>query len=264
MRGILEKKKDSSIIQSLDKGLYLLEVVEQAGSPITLQKLWQKLHWDKATIFRLLATLERRGYISRNSATKTYTLGMRIYGLYDSLIGGLDIQQITRPYLGKLVEITGQTAHLAVVSEKSVIVIDRVTGSEMLSVNTQIGAREPIHCTALGKAYLSFIDDSEIESYLEMPLEKFTPNTLSTMKQMKAELKKIQKKGYAVDNEEYAAGVRCIGTAIANQNNSPVAMVGISGPKSRIPLKEPNEYSRVIQDFAFEISKRLGYNLNHN
>jgi len=258
----LKKKKDTSIIQSLDKGLYLLEVVEQAGSPVTLQQLWQKLHWDKATIYRILSTLERRGYISRNSKSKTYTLGMKIYGLYDSLIRDLDIQQITRPYLERLVEKTGQTAHLAVVLENSVVFIDKVAGSEVLSVNTQVGAREPAHCTALGKAFLAYIEDSDIKNYLKLPLEKFTPTTITALTALRSELKRIKKKGYAVDNEEYVAGVRCIACSILNQYDAPVAMLGISGPKNRISLKEPSENAKIIQEFSLQISRRLGYKIN--
>jgi DNA-binding IclR family transcriptional regulator len=254
-----KRKKGTSIIQSLDKGLYLLEVVEQAGSPSTLQQLWEKLRWDKATIYRILSTLERRGYISRNSKTKTYTLGMKIYGLYDSLVRDLDIQQIARQYLERLVEQTGQTAHLAVVLENSVVFIDKVAGSEVLSVNTQVGAREPMHCTALGKAFLAYVEEQDLKSYLKLPLEKFTPNTITTLAGLKTELNRIRKKGYAFDNEEYVAGVRCISCPILNQYDAPVAMLGISGPKSRISLKDSTENARIIKDFALEISKRLGY-----
>ena len=110
--------KSPHIIQSLDKGLYLLEVVEQANRPITLGELWSKLRWDKATIHRLLATLERRGYVLRDRETKQYSLGLKIYGLYNSLKRNLDIQGITKPFLLQLAEMTGESAHLAVVVEK--------------------------------------------------------------------------------------------------------------------------------------------------
>jgi IclR family transcriptional regulator, KDG regulon repressor len=152
-----KKAKNPHIIQSLDKGLYLLEVIEQMGKPVTLGDLWTKMQWDKATLHRLLATLEGRGYLLRDKSTKQYRLGLKIYGLYNSLKRNMDLQGITRPYLTELSQVTGESAHLAVVVEKSVVFIDRVTSSETLSVNTQIGAREPLYCTALGRAFLAFL-----------------------------------------------------------------------------------------------------------
>ena len=145
------EKKDNSIIYSLDKGLFLLETIEQAAQPISLQELWQTLKWDKSTIYRLLVTLEKRGYIHRDPKERKYSLGMKIYALYDSLIRKLDVQQITKSHLALLARRTGQTAHLAVAVGSCIVFIDRAVGSEILSVNTQIGAMEPLHCTALGK-----------------------------------------------------------------------------------------------------------------
>lgn len=254
-----KKKSKSGIIQSLDKGLQLLEVVEQFRYPVTLRQLWARLHWDKATIFRLLRTLEYRGYISRNSEQKTYSLGLKIYGLYDSLIRELDIQQITRPFLEKLVNNTGQTAHLAVVLDKSVVFIDKLAASEILAVNTQVGSREPMHCTALGKAALAFVDEAEIAKYLETPLCRYTPRTICTLQDLAAELNRIRRRGYAIDDEEYIAGVRCIASPIINQHGQPVAVLGISGPKGRISMREPNKYGELIRRYSRDISKRLGY-----
>jgi IclR family KDG regulon transcriptional repressor len=259
LEGSIKKRSSGGLIKSLDKGLQLLEVVGQAGSPVTLGQLWAKLHWDKATIFRLLRTLEGRGYISRNSEHKTYSLGMKIHGLYDSLIRELDVHQITRPFLQKLVDKTGQTAHLAVVVEKSMVFIDKVVGSETLAVNTQVGAREPMHCTALGKAALAFVDESELSRHLETPLYKFTPKTIVTLHDLQAELARVRKRGYAVDDEEYVAGVRCIASPILNQYGQPVAVLGISGSKARITFREPNEYGELVRQFAYDVSRRLGY-----
>jgi DNA-binding IclR family transcriptional regulator len=254
-----KKKSISGINQSLDKGLHLLEVVQQFRYPVTLRQLWASLRWDKATIFRLLRTLEYRGYISRNSEQKTYTLGLKIYGLYDSLIRELDVQQIARPLLEKLVNETGQTAHLAVVLDKSVVFIDKVVASEMLAVNTQVGSRQPMHCTALGKATLAFVDEPEIVKYLEVPLCRYTPKTICTLEGLAAELNRIRRRGYAIDDEEYIAGVRCIASPIVNQHGEPVAVLGISGPKGRISMREPNKYGGLIRRYSRDISKRLGY-----
>ena len=187
----MKTKKSTGFIRSLDKGLFLLEVIEESGSPITLKKLWLKLHWDKATIHRLLATLERRGYICRDQSSKGYTLGMKIYGLYNSLVQNLDLQTITRPYLSRLVKATGETAHLAVPVEKNIVFIDRVAGSGILSVNTQLGGREPLHCTALGKAYLAYVDEEALATLMSESFARYTPKTIVSARSLREELARV-------------------------------------------------------------------------
>jgi DNA-binding IclR family transcriptional regulator len=254
-------EKKYNIIHSLDKGLYLLEMLEQAGSPMTLQQLWLKLKWDKATIYRLLCTLEKRGYVFRNPSSPEYSLGLKIYALYDSLIRNLDLQQITKPFLVSLVRHTKQAAHLAVPVGKSVVFIDRMSGSDILSVNTQIGSTEPLHCTALGKAYLAFLPIEEAEELLAGPLARFTPRTMTAKNRIREELLKIKARGYAVDNEEYIDGIRCIAAPILNQHGSPIALVGISGPQNRVSLTDVKNFGDMLKKLALEISKKFGHGI---
>jgi DNA-binding IclR family transcriptional regulator len=253
------EKKDNSIIYSLDKGLFLLETIEQASQPISLQELWQALKWDKSTIYRLLVTLEKRGYIHRDPKARKYSLGLKIYALYDSLIRKLDLQQITKSHLAFLARRTGQTAHLAVGVGSCIVFIDRAVGSEVLSVNTQIGAMEPLHCTALGKAYLAYVEPEKLEELLAGPLEKFTPRTIVSRRGLQREMAAIRDRGYAVDDEEYNDGIVCIASPILNAHGLPVALMGVSGPKSRISEARVEEYGRVIRKHAMEISKTFGF-----
>ena len=261
MRTVM-KKKDAPIIYSLDKGLFLLETIEQAAQPISLQELWQTLHWDKSTIYRLLVTLEKRGYIHRDPKERRYSLGLKIYALYDSLIGKLDLQQVTKSHLALLARRTGQTAHLAVGVGSCIVFIDRVVGAELLSVNTQIGAMEPLHCTALGKAYLASIEPENREELLAGTLKKFTSRTIVSKRGLQREMAAIRERGYAVDDEEYNEGILCIASPILNAHGLPVALVGVSGPKSRISKTRVEEYGRMIKKHAMEISAMFGYGAN--
>ena len=254
-----KKIKDSQIIQTLDKGLYLLEVIEQEYAPINLTKLVSKLKWDKATIFRLCSTLERRGYIHKDPDTKCYSLGLKIYGLYDSITRNLDIQKIIRPFLNRLVKETGETANLALVLEKSVVFIDTVRSSNVLSANVHVGEREPLHCTSLGKSFLAYIDPMEIENHLEIPLPKITPSTIVSMDELREHLVETRERGWSFENEEFIIGMCCISAPILNQFNLPIAMISISGPKYRLPLKKVREYGVFISHLAGEISQWFGY-----
>lgn len=257
----MAEKKKGALIQSLDKGLFLLELIEQGGHPLSLQELWQRLDWDKATIYRLLSTLEARGYVHRDPQSRRYSLGIKIYALYDSLVRHLDLQQTLRPYLGALVQQTGQTAHLAVAAGSRIVFIDRAVGSEILSVNTQIGADEPLHCTALGKAYLAYCEPQRRVELIAGPLTRFTPRTLVSRRELQQECDRIRRRGYAVDNEEYIEGIRCIAAPILNAQAMPVALMGISGAKTRIQGPKIQEYGELVRRLSLEVSAAFGYGI---
>src|SRR5512136_750261 len=223
-------RKDSRIIHSLDKGLFLLEVVQEAERPLALHDLWLKLRWDKATVHRLLVTLERRGYLLRDPATRQYTLGLKIAGLYASLTRNFDLQKLTRPHLERIARETTETAHLAIPVGGDIVFIDRVGSRESLSVTTRIGAREPMYCTALGKAILAYVDATEVKDIVQPPLKRYTRRTATTLTELRRILRLVAGNGYAVDDGEYVDGIRCVAAPILNDLGCPIAALGISGP----------------------------------
>jgi DNA-binding IclR family transcriptional regulator len=258
----VKRRPDTHIIQSLDKGLLLLETVETSPSPVSLTDLAQKLGWDKATIHRLLLTLERRGYLLRNQDTKRYGLGLKIFGLYDSLIKDFDIQQATRPFMLKVAELTGETTHLAVAVGREIVFIDRIASTETLFVNTQIGAREPLHCTALGRAILAFTPEKQLRQLLPARLTQYTPRTITLIAELRKVLHKVRDQGFALDMEEYVLGIHCVAAPILDHEGTPIAALGISGPRARIPLRKAFGCGALLREAANEISRRAGWREN--
>jgi DNA-binding IclR family transcriptional regulator len=252
-------RKDSRIIHSLDKGLFLLEIIEEAERPLSLHDLWLKLKWDKATVHRLLVTLERRGYLLRDSITRQYTLGLKIAGLYASLTRNFDLQTVTRPHLEKVARETAETAHLAIPVGGDIVFIDRVGSREPLSVTTLIGAREPMYCTALGKAILAFVEGTELKELVRPPLKRFTRKTATSIAELRRILQPVAASGYAVDDGEYADGIRCVAAPILNDQGYPIAAVGISGPAFRLPPEKVRRFGALVRDAGLAISRRAGY-----
>ncbi len=250
---------DTSIIQSLDKGLVLLETVEQAETPVGLTELASRLGWDKATIHRLLATLERRGYLLRDPSTRRYALGLKIFGLYESVTRSFDIQRVARPFLARIAEQTGETAHLAVALAGRIVFIDRVASSESLAVNTQIGAQEPMYCTALGRAILAYLPEEELRLNVPTSLQRYTRKTISSITALRASLTGVRARGYAIDDEEYLLGIRCVASVILGHAGAPIAAIGISGPSTRLPLPKMSRLGAGIREAAHELSLRAGW-----
>ncbi len=255
----MKRKPDTHIIQSLDKGLMLLEAVESAAHPVGLKDLTLKLKWDKATVHRLLLTLERRGYLLRDQETRRYTLGLKIFGLHDSLVRGFDIQQATRPFMTQVAKRSGETAHLAVAVGTDIVFIDRVESNEALFVNTQVGSREPMYCTALGRAIMAFLPDDQVKECLPARYVRYTPKTITATAVLRKALLRVRDQRFALDFEEYLPGIHCIAAPILNHEGSPVAALGISGPASRLPLKKARELGAMIREAASEISRRAGW-----
>lgn len=227
--------------------------------PLTLQEMWSKLRWNKATIHRILNTLQARGYLSRNRQTRAYTLGIRVLALYNSLSMNFNIQQLIRPYLDSVVAETGETAHIAIVLNNKVVFIDRVRGRKIISANTEIGQTLPLHCTALGKAYLAFAPEEELPKLVDTPLARFTDKTIASIEALKADLQNVRRRGYALDLGEYNTELRCVAAPILDHMQVPIAMMGISGPKSELSLKQCGEYGKLIRRMAERVSIEVGY-----
>lgn len=131
-----------------------------------------------------------------------------------------------------------------------------------MSANVHIGGREPLHCTSLGKAYLAFIDNSEVKDHLELPLPKITPYTIVSLDELFEDLVKTRERGWAYENEEFIEGMHCVSAPILNQFKLPVAMISISGPKFRLSPKEISGYGVLVSQLAQEISQWFGYKIH--
>lgn len=250
--------RSQQTIQSLDKGLQVLEMIGEAGGPLTLQDIWKKLHWNKATILRILNTFVARGYLRRDGRAKAYTIGIRILALYTSLSDNLNIRQLMRPYLEDLVAETGETAQVGIVVNGKVVFIDRVRGRNIISANTEIGQTLPLHSTAIGKAYLAYIQPEDVKELLRPPLAKYTSRTMSSLDKLESDLEKIRRRGYSLDLGEYVDELRCIAAPILDHTGHPIAMIGISGPKSGLSQQKCDSFGRVVKRMAEQISAEIG------
>jgi len=257
---LAKRKKDTHIIQSLDKGLHLLEMIEMAREPLSLNDLYKKLKWERASIHRMLETLVRRGYLIRDTKRKTYILGPKIYGLYSSIQRDLDIKKTIKPYLDELAKRTCETAHVAVAINNEMVFLDRSAGTEAVTVNTQIGDRVPLYCTAIGKAYLAFEKKFSLRDLYKEPLESYTTNTMTDIGAIEKDLELTQRRGYSFDNEEYLEGIRCVSAPIFNDCGEIVAVLGISGPKYRMTRNISRVKGKTTHEIAVRASKHFGYN----
>lgn len=243
-----------SEIQSLARGLKILDLMAQSDDEVRITDIATELDIDKSSATRLLQTLANYGYAEQDADTHRYRLGPKVILLGQSLLKRVPLRDQARAYLEELVAQTGECAHLAVHSQGQALYIDQVESSAVLRVNTGVGTMAPLHCTALGKIMLAF-------GRLPLPtlLDAFTTHTLTDPAALQAHLAQTRRQGYAIDDEEYHHGVRCVAAPVFNADGRLVGAIGISGPSRRIDSEQLPELGQIVVKTASLLSDRLGH-----
>lgn len=251
--------EEKGIINSLNRGLAILEIL-LGESPMSVTEVGKRLGINKSSAFRLLSTLKRKGFVEQDPETLKYSLGLRFLIFAQRVNDGIDLRAIAKPYLKELNSIMRETVHLGVMYGSNVMIIAQETGMELLSIVTKIGDIEPFYCSAVGKVILACMPGDEQQKIISsLEFEMKTKNTITGKEQLIRELEKVAANGYALDDEEYHMGVRCLGVPITDHRGRTVASLGISGPKTRIKLDRINEYVSTMKDIAMCISRKMGF-----
>ena len=246
-------------IQSLDRGLFILETVAKSTDPVPLGQLTDLLGIDRSSVFRLANTLRRRGFLANPSGRKDYILGPSIWRLSRSHDWSDMLITFSHEHLKRLAVKTGETTHLAVREGKQAFFIDHYSATrQFIVVSGQVGEFVPLYCTAHGKALLADYGSEEIRATLGPgPYEGFTESTITTLKQLTRECARIKAMGYALDEEEYVEGARCLAAPVRDRDGTVVAAVGISAPVARFPHERDSIAGRQVCEAAAEISAIL-------
>jgi len=251
--------KKTKLIQSLDRGLQILDLMrEYPWKRYMIKEIGEFLKIDPSSAFRLLTTLEERGYVTRSSGN-AFSLGSTIYSLYGALASQLNLPSLMHEYLEKVTSVTGETSHLAIRLKDKAVFIDRVVGTEVISVNTDVGQSEPLHCTSVGKALICNMPTDLLSDLLEDKFKCFTPATCPTKNKLIKELDVIKKEGLAFDREEYQQGVMCLATPVYDGSEKVVCSIGVSGPVERIK-KNLSSLTTLIKNTGIEAGICLGCN----
>lgn len=247
----------SPYIQSLDRGLAILQLVGRSKQPVSLGELADLLKIDRSSAFRFAITLRRRGFLSCPPGKKDFLLGSSMWELAREYNWSQLLVEIAHPGLELLATQINETAHLAVREGKSVLFIDSARAARAVAVVARTGELHPLHCTAHGKALLADADERELRSLLGPgPLPMMTKHTISSVKELAAECAQIQKLGCAIDNSEHAEDVACVAAPIRFHQQI-VGSIGVSGPLTRLSDGLLHEYAELVRTTANRIGESL-------
>jgi len=254
----IEPSRDPYLIASLRKGLEVIDCFSQRES-WSLTELAGHLAMNKATAFRMLHTLLDAGFVDRDEESGRYRLGMRFYSLGKTAVRHEQLKWQALPPLMTLAEQTGETVYVGILYEGDAVVVQVVDGIELVRMHAFVGKRSPAHASALGKVLLAHLPDAEVEAYAETyGLKAFTPNTFTDLAAFREELRRIRDDGHALDREEMAPGLRCIGVPVTDHTGRPFATVSLSAPVDRMGPERIATLIPQVKTAAAEISRMLG------
>ena len=252
------KDKAAGHTQALSRGLAVLEALAATDSGATLTTLADLLRIPTPTAHRLLATLEAAGYVQSGSQGE-WLVGVRAFRVGSAFLSHRNLVVQAYPYLRQLMEASGETANLAVMEAGQAVFVEQVQCRELMRMSAKLGARAPLHASGVGKAMLAAMDAPAVAAALgRQGLVRHTPHTLATRESLAAELTRIRARGYAVDDEEHALGMRCVAATVFDENGEAWAALSLAGPTTRITGERVSALGALVRETAQSMTAALG------
>ena len=238
---------DDQTMRSALRVFTLLELLAQKGA-MGVTELGIATGLNKATVHRHLNTLLTMGYVKKDDKSEKYSLTFKLLEIAGQLLNHVDIRNAARPYLEILASQTGETVHLVQREGVHIVYIDKVEPTvNSVRMVSRIGIRQPLYCTAVGKALLAERTDHDIRSVWEnSDIHALTPYTIVSLEDFMEEMHQIRQSGYAVDNEENELGVRCVAVSLRNYAGDACHAISVSAPASRMSDDKLNQIAEQL------------------
>jgi IclR family acetate operon transcriptional repressor len=255
----IRTNKPTPSIQSLDRGLVILEAVAKSRRPVATAEVAGLLAIDHSSAFRLANTLKRRGFLACPGGRTDYVLGPAIWRLSRQYDWSNMLVRVCHEHLKRLAGEAGETAHLAVREGRQALFVDHVTTNHVILISGQTGESVPLHCTAHGKALLADFEKPQLEALFgNTQLTAGAGNAIVSLDRLAEVCHRTRTQGYATDNEEFHEGIRCVAAPIRDKDGVVIASIGISAPSARFPEERFRSGGELASEVAREISDLLG------
>lgn len=244
--------------KSLQKALRILLHMGQISPNAGIGEIARELGLNKTTVYRLLSAMERFGLVEKTPGGESYRLGLKLHELGAKSIESRNLRGEAHDLLIELALKSGESVHLAVAGPRGAVCLDHVESNTMFMVRTPIGSTFEPHCSAIGKAVAAFLPKDELDALLSAhQWQKYTANTCTTPADIKRDLLKVVRRGYALDQQETEIGISCIAVPLHLPFGRGVAAVGISGPTNRLRGKALTEKIAMNKETVALIGQRL-------
>lgn len=249
---------------TLESGLDVIEYLVERATPAGVTELAAELDMDKGNLYRLLQVLAGRGWIVQDAESRRYTPTAHVVGLAGALLRKLDLRGAAEDVCARLLERTGESVHLSQVTSTGPVYVLQRRPAFRVSVATEVGARPPLHATATGKSIIAFVDDERLTQWVREPLESFTFRTHTSLESLRRDLDEVRRRGFAIDDEEYNPGARCVAAPIFGLEGDVIGCVGVSTPTQRVSIGDMTKLADATLGAAREITTNMGGPKGHH
>lgn len=246
--------------QSLERGLRIIEATVANGGSATLSQIASKTALPRSTTHHLLRALVEFGYLAQDGNAQPYRLAPKLFRLTGRKWMAEQLADAGRPFLDELSRRTGEGTSLAMLRDGVVIIVAKSDPQDPVRVVQEIGTPRPVHCTAVGKALISWLPEAEAEAIIaRTPFDARTDKTITTPAAFREEMARIRATGFALDNEEHILGIRCIAAPVRDDSGDVCASLCVLGPKSRMPQRRLMAIRKPLAEVAADLSRQLGH-----
>ena len=243
-----------AVVRAID----ILEFISARGE-VSFTEIFSRLGLPKSTTYQILSTLSSRGLVRHEGDSAKYSLGLRLLEMGTRAAARLDIRSEAMPVLRDLVARTNETCHLGVLDGTEGVYLAKVEGTRPVRLHSWEGKRLPLHCTAMGKTLLAWQKPQPLKDILDrIELRQATPKTITDRTELEAHLKLVRERGWALDDQENEADIRCLSAPVMTIGGRVAAAISISGLASRLEGAYLLELSRLVQEAGRELSRKLG------
>ena len=263
------KQTERYHIRATLRALDVLEAFSAERPTLSLTEVGQAIGLNASTTFRLLATLESRGYVEQDASTGRYRVGVAVLRPSSTFLAHLNVRERVYPFLAQLRDKCRETVHLTVLDQRlmEVIYLEKLEGLQPIGLmSSRVGGRSPAYCTAVGKALLAYQDLLAVRSFFSRNnMKRFTATTITSAEELAKELQVVNERGYAIDNAEHEDDVMCVAVPLWNHRGEALAAISVSGPVER--MSRAIEAGPLVEDVLLvgrSASHQLGHAANGN
>ncbi len=259
MTGKAKPVKAKTRLSSVANAIRLIKVFSDDEYEIGISDLGKRLILPKSTVHRLASTLIEAGMLEQNGETGKYRLGLAVFEMGALVRRKMDFSSEAKPFLMELREKTGETVHLAILDQGSIVYINILESKQAIRMTLEVGVRKAAYTTAAGKAMLAFQGAEALAAMLKAGLKERTANTIVDPEAFLHELAGIKSRGYATADEENELGVRSLAAPVRDSSGNVIAATSIAGPAQRLTKKVLASFAPDVINAADAISRRLGF-----
>jgi IclR family acetate operon transcriptional repressor len=246
-------------VQSLTRALGLLNALARHDQGLGLSEAAKETGLAVSTAHRLLSTLQYENFVRFDPERSVWMIGVQTFIVGSAFLRARELTGVARPLMRQLMERSGETVNLAVEEGGEAIYVAQIECRKTMRAIARPGGRAAMHCSGVGKALLAAMPEDEVERIIALRgLPAATAKTITTPAGLRAELQAIRERGFAIDEEENAIGLRCVAAPIFDENGKPVAAISLSGPTARIGDDLLLSLGDAVLDAARQITSGLG------